>query len=91
MGSDSFQNLGKWKNADFIISNYPIVIYERPGFPVKNDLNAHIIQMKAPLLEISATHIRMLVREGKSIKYLVPPSVETEILNNRFYRNAQTK
>ena len=91
MGSDSFQNLGKWKNAEFIIANYTIIIYERPGFPVVNHSGANIIQMKAPLLEISATHIRSLIKEGKSIKYLVPPAVEAEILDNRLYKNIQAR
>lgn len=91
MGSDSFQNLSRWKNADVIIKNYPIIIYERPGFPVENSLSASITVMQAPLLEISATHIRELVQKGKSIKYLVPPEVEKEISQHRFYRKPQVK
>lgn len=86
MGSDSFQNLGKWKNPEAIIKNYRIIIYKRPGFEVENNLNAHIEVMNAPLLDISATHIRELVQKGKSIKYLVPPAVEEEIIGNRFFR-----
>jgi nicotinate-nucleotide adenylyltransferase len=89
MGSDSFQNLGNWKNAETIISNYPIIIYERPGFEVKNDLGAKITVMDAPLLQISATHIRELVRAGKSIKYLVPPAIEEEIHNSGFFKKAR--
>ncbi|RYY86018.1 MAG: nicotinate (nicotinamide) nucleotide adenylyltransferase, partial [Chitinophagaceae bacterium] len=27
MGSDSFQNLANWKNADAIIKHYPILVY----------------------------------------------------------------
>lgn len=89
MGSDSFQNLGNWKNAETIISNYPIIIYERPGFEVKNDLGAKVTVMDAPLLQISATHIRELVRTGKSIKYLVPTAIEEEILNSGFFKKAK--
>ena len=33
MGSDSFQNLHKWKNAELIIRDYDIYVYPRPGFP----------------------------------------------------------
>src|SRR3954469_16972041 len=32
MGSDSFQNIHRWKNADHIIKNYPFYIYRRPSF-----------------------------------------------------------
>lgn len=91
MGSDSFQNLGKWKNAEFIIRNYPILVYKRPGFEVDNLPGARIEIMKAPLLEISATHIRELIRNGKSIKYLVPEVVEEEIAAGGYYRKAQKK
>jgi len=86
MGSDGFQNLGKWMNADVIIKNYPIIVYKRPGFEIKNDTGANIEVMKAPLLEISATHIRELIRQGKSIKYLVPPVVEEEILAGGYFK-----
>jgi nicotinate-nucleotide adenylyltransferase len=91
MGSDSFQNLGKWKNADTIIKNYPIIVYRRPGFEVINKLNAKVEIMKAPLLEISATYIRELIKAGKSIKYLVPPLVEEEILASGLFKKIQKK
>ena len=89
MGSDSFQNLGKWKNADVIISNYPVVVYKRPGFEIENNINAQLTIMDAPLLEISATHIRELIKNGKSIKYLVPPIVEEEIAAGGYFRKFQ--
>ncbi len=91
MGSDSFQNLGKWKNAESIIRNYPILVYKRPGFEIDNSIGARIEIMKAPLLEISATHIRELIRSGKSIKYLVPEVVEEEIAAGGYYRKTQKK
>lgn len=86
MGSDSFQNLPKWHNYHAIIDHYSIIIYNRPGFPVTNDINASIQIMNAPMLEISATYIRSLLKEGKSIKYLVPDSVEKEINVNSLFR-----
>jgi len=91
MGSDSFQNLHKWKNADVIIANYPLIVYKRPGFDIEDNQNATIKVMNAPLLEISATHIRNLIAAGKSIKYLVPEDVETEIEESRFYKPHQSK
>jgi nicotinate-nucleotide adenylyltransferase len=85
MGSDSYQNIAKWKNADFILNNFHILVYERPGFPVQPINDRKVEVMKAPLLEISATHIRSLIQEGKSIKYLVHQKVEDEILANRLF------
>ena len=72
MGSDGFRNLDKWKNAEIIIKNYPIIIYKRPGFEIENSLNALITIADAPLLEISSTHIRYMIKNGMSIRYLVP-------------------
>jgi nicotinate-nucleotide adenylyltransferase len=91
MGSDSFQNLGNWKNAEVIIKHYPIIIYKRPGFEIENKLNAKIHVMNAPLLEISATYIRELIKNGKSIRYLVPPGVEQEIAASGFFKKLQRK
>ena len=85
IGSDSFQNLSKWKNYETIINNYELIIYKRSGFEIINDIGARILIMNAPLLEISATYIRELVKKNKSIKYLVPESIEQEVQNNRFY------
>ena len=91
MGSDSFQNLAGWKNVEIIIRDYPIIIYNRPGFEVKNGIGARIQLMSAPLLEISATYIRELIRAGKSIKHLVPQAVEEEITNYGFFKKPQKK
>lgn len=91
MGSDSFQNLKKWKNFETIIANYPIIIFKRPDFEVENTINAQLEIMEAPLLQISATHIRELVKAGKSIKYLVPEKVEEEIIAHRFFNKNQNK
>ncbi|MGG9970795.1 nicotinate (nicotinamide) nucleotide adenylyltransferase [Ferruginibacter sp. SUN002] len=86
MGSDSFNNLSKWKNYELIVKKYKLFIYIRPGFEVDNSIGATIEIVKAPLLEISSTHIRELVKEGKSIRYLVPDVVNEEIERNGYYR-----
>lgn len=86
MGSDSFQNLHKWKNYEQIIAHYPIYVYRRPGFETGDTLQARVTVLDAPLLQISATHIRELVKQKKSIRYLVPDVVKDEIERNGYYR-----
>ena len=86
MGSDSFQNLAKWKNAEIIAASYPIIIYKRAGFEISNPLQAKITVADAPMIEISSTHIRELLKKGKSIRYLVPDVVKEEIERNHYYR-----
>lgn len=91
MGSDSYQNIMKWKNPEQILSEYGILVYRRPGFDVTPIEGSRTTILDAPLLQISATHIRELVRKGKSIKYLVPAEVENEIRNSNLFRKTQKK
>lgn len=87
MGSDSFENLSKWKNYEFILQHCPIYVYRRPGHDINNTFTeAAITIMDAPLLQISATYIRSNVKQGKSIRYMVPDKVVEEILHNGYYR-----
>jgi nicotinate-nucleotide adenylyltransferase len=88
MGSDSFSNLSRWKNYGVILKNYPIYVYNRAGYEIKpeTNVNGHTIIMDAPLLQISATHIRENVRSGKSIRFLVPEKVREEIEQNSYYK-----
>jgi nicotinate-nucleotide adenylyltransferase len=86
MGSDSFQNIHKWKNFEAIIGNYKILIYRRPGFEIGNKVNAEMEVLNAPLLGISSTEIRELIKKGKSICYLVPEKVRQEIEKNQYYK-----
>lgn len=85
IGSDGFQNLSKWKNSDFIIKNYKFVVYQRPGFEIRNSINANLKEVSGPQLLISSTHIRKMINENKSIKYLVPDLVNDEIRAKKYY------
>ncbi len=85
LGSDSFQNLPRWKNAPHIIQNYRLLIYPRKGYEVKDTYGAHIQLTQSPLIEISSTHIRKLIRDRKSIRYLVPETVRVAIETNLYY------
>lgn len=86
MGSDSFQNITRWRNYEQILKNYPIYIYERPGHPVTDTFGAEVKVLKAPLLDISATEVRKWIREGKSIRYMVPDNVVAYIAENNYYK-----
>ena len=85
MGADSFENIHRWKNFEQLLSRYPVIVYNRPGHPVKETHGASLTTLDAPMLDISSTYIRKQVREKKSIKYLVPQAVEEYILSNKYY------
>ncbi|MBC7722746.1 MAG: nicotinate-nucleotide adenylyltransferase [Pedobacter sp.] len=87
MGSDSFRNIGKWKNFEILLKNYSLIIYPRPNFPIQNEkISQNIRVLNAPLLEISATAIREAVKNNKSIRYLVSDNVCDEIENAGYYK-----
>lgn len=86
MGSDSFQNLNKWKNHEVIVKHYRIYVYNRPGFAVTDALGADLQVLDAPLLQLSATRIREYIREGKSVRYMLPDKVWEEIQKGGYYR-----
>lgn len=85
MGSDSFSNIKKWKNHDLLLNNYDIYIYKRPGYEKGEATSANIHFLDAPLLDISSTYIRNLIREKKSIRFLLPDIVNEEIHNHQYY------
>jgi nicotinate-nucleotide adenylyltransferase len=86
MGSDSYQNLAKWKNYETIISNYPIYIYKREGSEIIKSFEKEPIILNAPIIQISASQIRENIKSGKSIRYLVPEIVREEIETRKFYK-----
>ncbi len=86
MGSDSFQNLPKWKNFELLLKKYPFIVYRRRDHDIKETWGAQVNIVEAPLLEISATTIRQNRKEGKTIRYLVPEKVREEIENAGYYK-----
>jgi len=86
MGSDSYQNLDKWRNYETIINNYSIYVYQREGYDIKKTFTNTPVILNAPIIQISASQIREHIRSGKSIRYLVPEIVREEIESRKFYK-----
>ena len=86
MGSDSYQNVDKWKNYETIINNYPVYVYKREGYEIKKASDKEPIILNTPIIQISASQIREYIRFGKSIRYLVPEIVREEIESRKFYK-----
>jgi len=58
----------------------------RNGAPPSSERGPSIYLVNALTLNISATEIRAFVRAGRSIRYLVPPEVESYIAEHRLYK-----
>ena len=87
MGGDSFSNIKKWKNYNVLLKRYQVFIYNRPGFIVDPETvkARNVSVLNAPLLDISSTHVREMIRQKKSIRYLVPDIVKEEIEAHQYY------
>ena len=87
LGSDSYQNLSKWKNGNLLLQKYMFLVYLRPGFEIlEPPENVQILH--APLLEISSTLIRNNIEQNKSVKYLVTEQVLMEIEKGGYYKKS---
>lgn len=86
MGSDSLQNLEKWKNYQTILNNHSVYVFRRPGFEVKEYIGANIRLIDAPLLEISSTQIRQFIKNKIPVRYMIPDVVATEIEACHYYK-----
>jgi len=86
LGSDSFQNIHRWKNYEQLVKQYSFIVYNRPGFEVTEMHGADVTVLNAPLLEVSSTYIRSQFRNKKSTRYLLPDSVREYIEANHYYQ-----
>ena len=77
MGSDNMAIFDKWREHDFILSHYPILVYPRNGDDMdKIRLRYPMVQIiDAPLLPISATQIRQRLRDGLPVSDWLHPDV----------------
>jgi len=86
IGEDNLESFTKWKNHEQILEYYGLYVYPRPHVTSSELKRHHNVQMiEAPLLDISATYIRNCIKNNKSIRYLVPESVEQMIRLKQFY------
>jgi nicotinate-nucleotide adenylyltransferase len=75
MGSDSYSHIQQWKNPEHVLS-YPILIYPRLGSESLPKIETSSVQvLQSPVIGFSATDIRRLLNEGKSVRYMVKDAI----------------
>lgn len=88
IGGDNLASFPKWKNYEVILKNYGLIVYPRPHAQSSDLLkNPNVEMMEAPKMGISATLIRKMVRDKRSIKYLVPEGVRELIEGRGYFRH----
>jgi nicotinate-nucleotide adenylyltransferase len=84
LGSDNLKQFKKWKNFEQILEHYQVYVYPRPGEKVDFS-HPSIIEVDAPLLDISATFIREAIQQERSVRYLLPDAVVDYIRDKKLY------
>jgi len=92
-GLDAVLDIVSWKNPEEIMGLCKFVAVSRHGYThtrmeeLPEDLRSAIIPLEIPLLAISSTGLRERVRKERSIRFLVPPSVEHFIRKYSLYKD----
>ncbi len=91
MGEDNLKSLHKWKNSEHLIENNQIIVYPRKADGAFSETettveheNIHLID--APILELSATMIREMIKENKNVRPMLPPEVFEYLDGSSFYK-----
>jgi nicotinate-nucleotide adenylyltransferase len=81
------EEMDEWRRPGEIFARATVVVMRRPGHDRVPALppEAALISMSAGSNTISSRSIRALVREGKSIRYLVPDVIERFIAEHSLY------
>jgi nicotinate-nucleotide adenylyltransferase len=94
MGEDNLYTLHKWKNAEELVSRYPIYVYPRqdsgkPSSPLLDQLlaKADVHRVNAPLMDISGTFIRNGIKNKKDMSYFLSAAVWKYIREMHFYES----
>ncbi|MGZ5212089.1 MAG: nicotinate-nicotinamide nucleotide adenylyltransferase, partial [Kaistella sp.] len=90
MGEDNLDGLSKWKNSETLVKNHQIIVYPRAFDGEKKDheylQHENISLIQAPVIEISATEIRNMIKAGKNVRPMLPPEVFEYLDGSAFYK-----
>lgn len=97
IGLDSLFQLKTWMKIGDLSQEIEFVVALRPGYLDREEINKEIDFLrenfgtkinliKTPLYEISSTDLRDRIREGKSLRYLIPKKVLDYIEESGFYK-----
>ncbi len=89
IGMDNVNELYRWKRPEDILRKCQVVAFGRPGFTPIEEAKKFLPLIKfvhVPLLEISSTFVRQRIRDGRSVRYLVPEPVLQYISEKQLYK-----
>ena len=85
LGADAARDLAAWWEVEALPGLADVVVFARPGASVpQHPLISRVIPV--PSIDLSATQVRERVKQGRSIRYLVPDAVREYIATHGLYR-----
>jgi nicotinate-nucleotide adenylyltransferase len=88
IGADSLVEFFTWKEPEKLLDECTFAVVPRPGVSMEDAdprIREKAVILDAPELEIASRDIRERVREGRTIRYLVPAEVESYIDRKNLY------
>jgi nicotinate-nucleotide adenylyltransferase len=89
IGMDNLNQLYRWKEPISILKKCQVVAFARPGFTPSKTTKRYIPYIKfvqMPLFDISSSMIRKRIKQGLSVKYLVPENIIEYIEKKQLYK-----
>ena len=88
MGEDNLQTFDRWLNYEWILENFTLYVYPRPGYDAgERRTHPHVTFVDAPRIELSSTLIRNSIKEGREVRYMIPEAVRKYIEEMGFYKH----
>ena len=86
MGSDNLATFTKWRNYQYILDNYRLLVYPRPGTE-HCELVSHpsVTLVDVPMMDISSSYIRSQIVAHKDVRYLLTEPVYKYLTEMHFY------
>ena len=87
VGSDTLGEMATWREPEWIFGLSTIAVLDRPGAEGPPTLlpSARVVRVSGPGLFLSASEVRRRVREGLSVRYLLPDAVAAYIVSHGLY------
>lgn len=87
LGADNLASFSKWKNCEVLAEKYRRIVYPRTGISM-DEISRHrnVELVNAPRIEISSSFIRDSIKNGKKVRFFLPPKVFSYIDEMNFYR-----
>lgn len=86
LGADAAARIPTWHRAGDLAALCTVVVVDRPGAAADGVIDAPMLHVEVPLLEVSSTDLRARAAAGRSIRFLVPDAVAELVDSHGLYR-----